>query len=75
MIIGFIGAGTLTKTLGRHFTNAGHRVLVSNSRGPASLSDIVAALGPLAKAVEREEVLEADLVVLATNWAASPKSA
>ena len=38
MRVGFVGAGTLTKTFGRHLINAGHAIVVSNSRGPETLT-------------------------------------
>ena len=38
MKIGFIGAGTVTGTFGRHLMNAGHTIVVSDSRGPATLA-------------------------------------
>ena len=34
MRVGFIGAGTVTGTFGRHLIIAGHTLVVSNSRGP-----------------------------------------
>lgn len=68
MIIGFIGSGNVTKTLGRHVAGAGHEVLVSNSRGPETLSDVVALIGPSARAVSKEGVLTADIVILATHF-------
>lgn len=74
MKIGFIGAGTVAQTLARHITGAGHQVWLSNSRGPETLSDIVAKLGPLAKAVTKEDVLEADIVVLATHFIQAPQA-
>ena len=45
MRIGIIGAGHIGGTLARHFIRAGHEVAVSNSRGPATLEDMVAELG------------------------------
>ena len=45
MEVGFIGAGNVTRTIGRHLINAGHTVVVSNSRGPETLSEFVAELG------------------------------
>ena len=42
MRVGFVGAGTLTTTFGRHLINAGHAIVVSNSRGPETLTDLVA---------------------------------
>jgi 8-hydroxy-5-deazaflavin:NADPH oxidoreductase len=68
MRIGFIGAGTLTKTFGRHLINAGHQIVVSNSRGPETLAGLVADLGPSAAAGTKTQAAECDVVILATNW-------
>jgi predicted dinucleotide-binding enzyme len=44
-------------------------VRLANSRGPASLDDLVAELGPRASAVAAQDVAAgADVVVLATRW-------
>jgi 8-hydroxy-5-deazaflavin:NADPH oxidoreductase len=74
MRIGFIGAGTLTKTFGRHLINAGHKIIVSNSRGPETLAGLVAELGPSATAGTKTQAAEADVVILATNWVNVPES-
>jgi 8-hydroxy-5-deazaflavin:NADPH oxidoreductase len=74
MKIGFIGAGNVTRTFGRHLISAGHTIVVSNSRGPATLTDFVAALGPGATAGTREQATECDVVVLATNWVKVPEA-
>jgi len=56
-------------TLSRLFTNAGHDVFVSNSRGPESLKELEATLGPRVKAVtSKEAVVHGDVVVLALPW-------
>jgi 8-hydroxy-5-deazaflavin:NADPH oxidoreductase len=68
MKIGFIGAGNVTRTIGRHLIHAGHSVVVSNSRGPETLTDFVADLGPGATAGTKQEAADCDVVVLATNW-------
>lgn len=68
MKIGFIGAGTVAKTIARHVLSAGHRVVLSNSRGPESLAALVAELGPGAAAGTAKEAAEQDLVVLAAKW-------
>jgi 8-hydroxy-5-deazaflavin:NADPH oxidoreductase len=68
MKIGFIGAGKVTRTLSRHFIGAGHTVVVSNSRGPETLADYVADLGPGALAGTKQQAAECDVVILATNW-------
>src|SRR5215469_7129498 len=74
MKIGFIGAGNVTRTFGRHLINAGHTVVVSNSRGPATLVDFVADLGPGAIAGTREQAAECDVVILATHWVNVPEA-
>jgi predicted dinucleotide-binding enzyme len=68
MKIGFLGAGNVTRTFGRHLINAGHTIVVSNSRGPETLADFVADLGPGAIAGTREQAAECDVVILAVHW-------
>jgi 8-hydroxy-5-deazaflavin:NADPH oxidoreductase len=74
MRIGFIGAGTLTKTFGRHLINAGHEIVLSNSRGPETLAGLVADLGPGATAGTKKQAAESDVVILATNWVNVPEA-
>jgi 8-hydroxy-5-deazaflavin:NADPH oxidoreductase len=74
MKIGFIGAGNVTGTFGRHLINAGHTVVVSNSRGPETLADFVANLGPGAMAGTRQQAADCDVVVLATHWVKVPEA-
>ncbi|WP_459964660.1 NAD(P)-binding domain-containing protein, partial [Mycobacterium avium] len=50
MEYGTIGAGTIAQAVARHLVAAGHRVVLSNSRGPSSLNEVVSNLGPLASA-------------------------
>jgi 8-hydroxy-5-deazaflavin:NADPH oxidoreductase len=68
MKVGFIGAGNVTGTFGRHLIAAGHTVVVSNSRGPETLADFVADLGPGAIAGTRKQAAECDVVILAIHW-------
>jgi predicted dinucleotide-binding enzyme len=68
MKIGFIGAGSVGRTIARHFINVGHQVVLSNSRGPESLRDIVSDLGPSAKAGTKGEAVQSELVILCVNW-------
>jgi 8-hydroxy-5-deazaflavin:NADPH oxidoreductase len=68
MKVGFIGAGTVTRTFGRHLLTAGHTIVVSNSRGPETLADFVADLGPGAIAGTKQQASECDVVILATHW-------
>jgi steroid delta-isomerase-like uncharacterized protein len=67
-IIGFIGAGQIGQALARHFVNAGHSVLLSNSRGKHSLEDLAEQLGTNAKAVDVAEAITADIIVLTVPW-------
>ena len=44
--VGFIGSGKFGGTIARLAVAAGHQVVLSNSRGPETLADTVAELGP-----------------------------
>jgi predicted dinucleotide-binding enzyme len=74
MRIGFIGAGTVTRTFGRHLINAGHEIIVSNSRGRETLAGFVAEFGPGAKAGTKTQAAESDVAILATNWVKVPEA-
>lgn len=74
MKVGFIGAGNVTGTFGRHLINAGHTVVVSNSRGPETLADFVADLGPGAIAGTKQQAAGCDVVVLAAHWVKVPEA-
>ena len=63
MEVGFIGAGNVTRTIGRHLINAGHTVVASNSRGPETLGEFVAELGPGARAGTKQQSAECDMVI------------
>ena len=64
--IGFIGSGHIGGTVARLSVAAGHRVVMSNSRGPETLRELGAELGPLATAAPAGQAAEAgDLVVVA----------
>ena len=62
--IGLIGSGHIGSTVARLAVDAGHEVVLSNSRGPETLQDLADDLGPLARAATTEEAAAADLVVL-----------
>ena len=63
--IGIIGSGNIGSALARAFTGAGHRIVIANSRGPATLAPLVAELGELATAGTVEQAAQAgDLVVV-----------
>jgi hypothetical protein len=74
MKVGFIGAGNVATTFGRHLINAGHEIVISNSRGPQTLAGLTAELGPRASAGAKEQAVECDVVILATHWATASEA-
>ncbi|WNV87256.1 NAD(P)-binding domain-containing protein [Umezawaea sp. Da 62-37] len=64
--VGLIGAGKIGSTVARLAVAAGHEVVVSNSRGPETLADLVAELGPSARAGTPAEAAAAGDVVVVT---------
>jgi predicted dinucleotide-binding enzyme len=68
MRFGTIGAGTIGKALARHVVKSGYPVVVSNSRGPSTLTDTVADLGARASAGTVAEAAQADIVFLAAGY-------
>jgi 8-hydroxy-5-deazaflavin:NADPH oxidoreductase len=63
MRIGIIGAGHIGSTLTRRLTAIGHQVLVANSRGPETLSELAAETSATAVWVP-EAVRGVDLIVV-----------
>jgi predicted dinucleotide-binding enzyme len=68
MRIGFIGAGNVTKVMGRHLLNAGHTIAICNSRGPETLGALIDELGPGATAETKDQVVRSDVVIIAVRW-------
>jgi predicted dinucleotide-binding enzyme len=67
MQIGIVGAGRIGGTLATLLTRTGHEVALANSRGPDTLADQVAALGPRAHAATAADAAAfGQLVVIAT---------
>ncbi|WP_328919455.1 NAD(P)-binding domain-containing protein [Streptomyces jietaisiensis] len=63
--LGLIGSGLIGTSLARLVVAAGMEVVLSNSRGPESLAELVGTLGSGARAAVPEEAAEAgDLVVV-----------
>ena len=56
---GFIGSGNIGSTVARLAIAAGHDVVLSNSRGPETLADLVSELGPHARAATAAEAAAA----------------
>jgi predicted dinucleotide-binding enzyme len=63
---GFIGSGNIGSTVARLAVAAGHDVVLSNSRGPETLADLVAGLGAHARAATPQEAAAAGDVVVVT---------
>jgi len=68
MKFGFIGAGNVAQTYAKHFVRHGHEVVLSNSKGPDSLVELVRSIGPNAKAGTVKEAAKQDIVILAVRW-------
>ncbi len=66
--IGIIGAGNIGKTVAAHLLKSGFPVIISNSKGPESLKEIIAQLGNGIKAVTTQAAANADIVLLALPW-------
>jgi 8-hydroxy-5-deazaflavin:NADPH oxidoreductase len=71
--VGFIGSGMIGGTVARLSVTAGHHVVLSNSRGPETLKDLVDELGPLATAATGPQAAAAgDIVVVSVPVKAYP---
>lgn len=66
MTIGLIGAGAIGSQVARLAVAHGHDVVLSNRRGPETLSVLVAELGPKARAATPAEAAAAGDIVVVT---------
>ena len=64
--IGLIGAGHIGSQVARLAVKSGYDVVISNSRGPDSLSGLVAELGPRARAATPVDAAKAGDIVVVT---------
>ena len=64
--IGLIGAGLIGSQIARLAVANGYQVVISNSRGPETLSELVAELGPNARAGTPVEAGKAGDIVVVT---------
>src|ERR1700740_2931315 len=74
MEIGTIGAGDFAQAFSKQALKAGHKVKLSNSRGPGSLREIVNELGAGAIAAIKEEAAACEMVLLAVPWDNVPET-
>lgn len=63
---GIIGAGHIGSQVARAALAHGHQVVIANSRGPETLSDLIAELGPNARAATAAEAGAVGDVVVVT---------
>ncbi len=72
--IGIIGSGYIGSAIARLAVAVDYQVLIANSRGPESLTDLIDELGPLARASDTRAAAEfGDILVLAVPLGAYPK--
>ncbi|HVK69838.1 MAG TPA: NAD(P)-binding domain-containing protein [Polyangium sp.] len=68
MTIGIIGAGGIGLAIARRLASAGVHAVISNRRGPDSLTQVAREIGPTITAGSREVAAQADIVFLAVTW-------
>jgi predicted dinucleotide-binding enzyme len=72
--LGIIGAGRIGSQLARLGVSHGYDVVISNSRGPETLADLVKELGPKARAATALDAAKAGDIVIVTIPLKSYKS-
>jgi predicted dinucleotide-binding enzyme len=70
--VGIIGSGPVARALARQSSKAGLPVFLSNSRGPASLTEVVNTLGDGVQAVTVADAARADVVIVAIPFLKVP---
>ena len=70
MTYAIIGSGAIGHAIATQFARKNIDVLLANSRGPSSLTEIARALGPCIRPGSTNEALRADLVILAIPFGA-----
>lgn len=68
MRIGILGASTVGQALACNFSDAGHEVMIANSRGPESLAALAAELGSRVTAGHVADAANSPIVILAVPW-------
>jgi predicted dinucleotide-binding enzyme len=74
MTYAIIGSGAIGTALATQFARNDIDVLVANSRGPASLADLVGRLGKNIKAASVQEAVKANIVILAVPFGSVPET-
>ncbi|GAA2706662.1 NADPH-dependent F420 reductase [Actinoplanes palleronii] len=65
-----VGSGNIGSALARLFARAGVEVAIANTRGPESLREVAAALGPAVQPVALAEALDCDVIFMAVPFPA-----
>ena len=65
---GIIGSGNIGQTVARHLTKGGYPVVMSNSRGPESVKEVVKSIGGGTIAGSVKDAANADIVLLSLPW-------
>jgi predicted dinucleotide-binding enzyme len=72
--VGIIGAGRIGQAMAQTALRAGRRAVITNSRGPASLTSVVDALGDGVSAGTVTDAAAAAIVVVAVMWPQVPQA-
>lgn len=75
MSISIIGSGAIGSVLARRFAERGIAASITNSRGAASLQELAGSLAPHIRAVDLDEALKADTIILAVMYTTVPELA
>lgn len=71
MRVGIIGAGVVGTNVAKHLASAGHSVALSNSRGPETLTGLIAQLGQGVQALQAADAAGfGDVVFITAPWRA-----
>ncbi len=70
-----IGTGKFGEAIAKKLVKAGYPILLTNSRGAASLEEKAQQLGHLASPAELDEVSAADVIFLTVRWSQVPQVA
>ncbi|MFF4909087.1 NADPH-dependent F420 reductase [Streptomyces sp. NPDC001260] len=65
-----VGTGNIGSALARLFARAGVEVVIANTRGPHSISELATALGPAVRPVTLAEALANDVIFMAIPFGA-----
>ena len=68
MKIGIIGSGNIGTAVGKKVVEAGHEVIISNSRGPETLAEKITEIGLNTTAGTVLEASKQEIVVIAVPW-------